>query len=142
MPVQSNPDLDNGFEKQCHQVPRLRTHFNKSVANMLIMRGKDLHMADPSAFCDPRLYVDWIPPAAVNTVWCHPRPFNHYEKTATLLSNSQTPVAPLNLVIQKAWTMFASRAYIHQYLRYGISEDDFVDNFAFLEQVLNSYMSL
>lgn len=141
MPLQSNPDLDNCFEKKS-QASRQRTHFNKSISNLVVMRGKDLNTADPSAFQDPQLYVNWIPPPSLSTFWCHPKPYNQYEKSATLLSNSQTPVAPLNSVIDKAWTMFASRAYVHQYIRYGISEDDFVDNFAFLEQILKNYRSL
>ena len=38
--------------------------------------------------------------------------------------------------------MFASRAYVHQYTRYGLSDDDFVDSFGYLEQILSDYQHL
>ncbi|EDO39408.1 predicted protein [Nematostella vectensis] len=122
--------------------PPLRQNFNKSIANRVVMRGKDVTYADPSAFADPRLYVDWMPSYDLGSITCHLRPFNNYEKSVTLLSNSQTHVGPLSKVVGKAWTMFASRAYVHQYLRFGISEDAFVDSFACLEQVVKNYYSL
>ena len=65
-----------------------------------------------------------------------------YEKSATLLSNSQSFVAPLETVLRNAWSMFASRAYLHQYSRYGLLEDDFVDSFGFTEQILSDYRQL
>lgn len=55
----------------------------KSLASLLILRGKDAMIADIAAFSDPRLYVGWSR---------HPfkfhssrRPFNAYDKTATLI---------------------------------------------------------
>ena len=121
---------------------QLGQRFNKSVANLLILRGKDMHVADASTFSSPNLYSDWIPSDSACSVWCHSRPFNQYEKSATLLSNSQTLVAPLTSVAQKAWNMFASRAYVHQYLRYGITEDHFLDSFASVEQIIRNYTFL
>lgn len=109
---------------------------------MVVMRGKDIHLADPSSFEEQKLYVDWNPPGSRVSLHCHPRPFNNYEKSLTLLSNSQTPVLSLNTVVGKAWNMFASRAYVHQYLKFGMSEDEFVDSFACLEQVIKNYSSL
>ncbi len=34
------------------------------------------------------------------------------------------------------------RAYIHQYIKFGISEEDFLDSFTSLEQVISSYSQL
>ena len=65
-----------------------------------------------------------------------------YEKSATLLSNSQSFIKPLDTVLKNAWNMFASRAYLHQYNRYGLSDDDFVDSFGFIEQILADYKRL
>lgn len=141
LPVPSNPD-----GADCHQrpgvLPRVKTRFNKSIANLLVLRGVDVHKCDFTSFSDSRLNVSWVPSNCASTIWCHPRPFNYYEKSATLLSNSQTPVAPLNSVVQKAWNMFASRAYVHQYLKYGMTEDHFVDSFAATEQMIKNYSSL
>lgn len=122
--------------------PAARKKFNKSIANMVFMRGKDVHMADPTAFMDPKLYVNWVPSSSYVSFCCHPRPFNNYEKSMTLLSNSQSPMLPLNSVVDKAWNMFGSRAYVHQYLKFGMLEDDFVDSFACLEQVIKNYSCL
>ena len=38
--------------------------------------------------------------------------------------------------------MFASRAYVYQYLRCGVELDDFTGAFAHLEQVVLNYKSL
>lgn len=141
IPVPSNPDGDD-YHQRPGELPRLKSRFNKSIANLLVLRGVDVHKSDLASFTDPRLNASWVPSGCATTIWCHPRPFNNYEKSATLLSNSQTPVAPLNFVVQKAWNMFTSRAYVHQYLKYGMAEDHFVDSFAATEQIIKSYSSL
>lgn len=141
LPVPSNPDGAD-FHLRPGEPPRLREKFNKSIANLLVLRGVDVHKSDLTSFNDPRLHANWVPSSCASTIWCHPRPFNHYEKSVTLLSNSQTPVAPLNSVVQKAWNMFTSRAYVHQYLKYGMTEDHFVDSFAATEQIIRNYSSL
>ena len=141
LPVPSNPDGAD-FHLRPGEPPRLREKFNKSIANLLVLRGVDVHKSDLTSFNDPRLHANWVSSSCASTIWCHPRPFNHYEKSVTLLSNSQTPVAPLNSVVQKAWNMFTSRAYVHQYLKYGMTEDHFVDSFAATEQIIRNYSAL
>ncbi|XP_048838357.1 tubulin delta chain isoform X2 [Brienomyrus brachyistius] len=116
--------------------------FNTSLANLLILRGKDVSCADSGAFLHPGLYSSWLPPEAAFRTWSSLMPFNGYEKSATLISNSQSLLQPLNKMVGKAWNMFASRAYIHQYTKYGISEEDFLDSFTALEQVISSYTCL
>ncbi|CAH1802305.1 unnamed protein product [Owenia fusiformis] len=116
--------------------------FNKSVANLMFLRGKDIASPDISAFQDSRLYPDWIPPGCALETWTQPRCFHQYEKAAIMLSNSQSPVGPLNHVISKAWGMFSSRAYVHQYTNHGMAEENFLDAFTSLEQVLKNYKDL
>ncbi|KAF7663125.1 hypothetical protein LDENG_00217940 [Lucifuga dentata] len=116
--------------------------FNTSLANLLILRGKDVYSAETGGFQDPTLYTSWLPPEEACTVWKSPVPFNKYEKSVTLVSNSQSLLKPLDYMVGKAWNMFASRAYIHQYLKFGISEEDFLDSFTSLEQVISSYGQL
>ena len=116
--------------------------FNHSLANLLILRGTELSLADSSAFTDPYLYTKWMPTCGTFQAWAHPRPFNKYDKSAVLLSNSQSQVNALDSVVSKAWSMFASRAYVHQYLKHGLTEEDFVDGFACLEQVVASYKKI
>ncbi|XP_028320705.1 tubulin delta chain isoform X2 [Gouania willdenowi] len=116
--------------------------FNRSVANLLILRGKDVYSTETSGFEEPSLYSSWLPSVEALNVWKCPVPFHKYEKSATLVSNSQALLRPLDHIVAKAWNMFASRAYIHQYIRYGISEEDFLDGFTALEQVISSYKQL
>ncbi|XP_004707058.1 tubulin delta chain [Echinops telfairi] len=117
-------------------------HFNTSIANLVILRGKDVQSADLGGFKDPALYTSWLAPADAFNAWKTQRAFNKYEKSATLVSNSQFLVKPLDLIVGKAWNMFASKAYIHQYTKFGIEEEDFLDSFSLLEQVISSYCNL
>lgn len=71
-----------------------------------------------------------------------PRSFSGYEKSAALVSNSRSAIRPLDQILEKAWNMFASRAYVHQYIQRGLSEEDFLDAFVMLEQVVASYKKL
>ncbi|XP_056139052.1 tubulin delta chain [Lampris incognitus] len=116
--------------------------FNTSLANLLILRGKDVYSTETGGFQEPGLYGAWLPSAEALGVWKSPVPFNKYEKSATLLSNSQALLTPLESMAGKAWNMFASRAYIHQYTKFGITEEDFLDSFTSLEQVISSYTQL
>uniref|UniRef100_A0A8C0HM41 Tubulin delta 1 n=1 Tax=Buteo japonicus TaxID=224669 RepID=A0A8C0HM41_9AVES len=116
--------------------------FNTSIANLVILRGKDMHSVDLGSFRDPSLYTSWLNPQDAFNVWKTPRAFNKYEKSASLVSNSQFLLKPLDNVVGKAWNMFASKAYIHQYTKFGIEEEDFLDSFTALEQVISSYTIL
>ncbi|XP_034404217.1 tubulin delta chain [Cyclopterus lumpus] len=116
--------------------------FNRSLANLLVLRGKDVYSAETGGFEDPALYTSWLSPEEAFNSWKSPVPFNKYEKCATLVSNSQALLRPLDNMVGKAWNMFASRAYIHQYIKFGISEEDFLDSFTCIEQVISSYSQL
>ncbi|XP_015249198.1 PREDICTED: tubulin delta chain [Cyprinodon variegatus] len=146
----SNTKMEEGIDWQVRPPPASagRTgslaagSFNTSLANLLILRGKDVYSAETGAFEDSAIYTSWLPPEEAFSLWKSPVPFNKYEKSATLVSNSQALLRPLDDMVRKAWNMFASRAYIHQYDKFGISEEDFLDSFTSLEQVIASYSQL
>ncbi|XP_071327848.1 tubulin delta chain [Trachinotus anak] len=145
----SNSKMEEGIDWQVRPpVGSERTRsltgasFNTSLANLLILRGKDVFSADTGGFEDPALYTSWLSSKEALNLWKCPVPFNKYEKSATLVSNSQALLRPLDNMVGKAWNMFASRAYIHQYIKFGISEEDFLDSFTSLEQVIASYSQL
>ncbi|XP_053563311.1 tubulin delta chain isoform X2 [Bombina bombina] len=117
-------------------------NFNTSVANLAILRGKDVHTASLEGFKDPALYTSWLSPADAFSTWKTPRAFNKYEKSATLVSNSQCLLKPLDNIVHKAWNMFASKAYVHQYTKFGIEEEEFLESFTILEQIIASYTNL
>ncbi|XP_033747640.1 LOW QUALITY PROTEIN: tubulin delta chain-like [Pecten maximus] len=124
------------------ETPRGTSRHNRSLANFLVLRGKDAASADTSMFADPSLYAPWVPPGACLLTGAQPRLFGNYEKSASLVSNSRTPVRTLDHIVDKAWSMFSSRAYVHQYVRHGLAEEDFLDSFVTLEQVIASYNNL
>ena len=115
---------------------------NKSLANILVVRGNELESLEKSIFVDKSLYCQWACLDLSCRVWCSGRPFNKYEKSCTLLSNSQGCVLPLDTVCRKAWTMYASRAYVHQYIENGLSEQELLDSFLGVEQVIKSYATI
>ncbi|XP_074079664.1 tubulin delta chain isoform X1 [Macrotis lagotis] len=110
----------------------------KHLRQMLISNAK----MEEGDFKDPALYTSWLQPSDAFSEWRTHRAFNKYEKSAALVSNSQFLLKPLDTIIGKAWNMFASKAYVHQYTKFGIEEEDFLDSFTVLEQVLASYYNL
>ncbi|XP_010625026.1 tubulin delta chain isoform X3 [Fukomys damarensis] len=116
--------------------------FNTSLANLVILRGRDVQSANLEGFKDPALYTSWLGPAEAFSAWKTQRAFTGYERSAALVSNSQFFLKPLDRIVGKAWDMFASKAYIHQYTKFGIEEEDFLDSFTLLEQVVASYRNL
>ena len=117
-----------------------------SLCNLLILRGKDLASADTSAFHDPSIYCWRLSSPVIDppvSVWSHSRAFAQREKSAVLLNNGQSSIVDgLDQIVSRAWNMFASRAYLHQYTKCGLEENDFVDCFAVLEQVIADYRQL
>ncbi|XP_051043124.1 tubulin delta chain isoform X2 [Phodopus roborovskii] len=110
----------------------------KHLRQMLISGAK----MEEEGFKDPALYTSWLEPVHAFSMWKTQRAFDKYEKSAALVSNSQLLVKPLDMIVGKAWNMFASKAYIHQYTKFGMEEEDFLDSFTLLEQVVASYGSL
>ncbi|XP_015454879.1 tubulin delta chain isoform X2 [Pteropus alecto] len=119
------------------------------ISNAKMEEGINWHVRPPVSglptlrgFKDPALYTSWLEPDNAFSVWKTQRAFSKYEKSAALVSNSQFLVKPLDMIVGKAWNMFASKAYIHQYTKFGIEEEDFLDSFTLLEQVIASYCNL
>ncbi|XP_041281286.1 tubulin delta chain isoform X2 [Onychostruthus taczanowskii] len=110
----------------------------KHLRQMLIANAQ----MEEGSFQDPSLYTSWLNPQDAFNAWKTPRAFNKYEKSAALVSNSQFLLKPLDSIVGKAWNMFASKAYLHQYTKFGIQEEDFLDCFTTLEQVISSYTNL
>lgn len=124
------------------RVAHVHCGVNKSLANLVILRGNELDTAEVSPFHDPQLYCRWVPECSTSRTWFSGHMFNRYEKCCTLVSNSQSCLQPLDSVCQKAWNMFTSRAYVHQYLQYGLAEEEFLDSFVTVEQILKNYATI
>ncbi|XP_041378716.1 tubulin delta chain-like [Gigantopelta aegis] len=124
------------------ETPRGTTRYNRSLANTLILRGKDIDTANCAPFSERKLYADWVPADCRLCVMKQPRAFGQYEKSAVLVSNSSSSLGSMDQMVGKAWNMFASRAYVHQYVKHGLTEEDFLNSFVTLEQVIASYKNL
>ena len=116
--------------------------FNRSLANLLILRGNELNTLNVAPFQDAKIYSASTPSKFCLNSWVHWHHFNKYEKSASLLTNSQGVITPLNSLCQRSWEMYTSRAYLHQYARYGINEEDILNCFISTEQVIKNYAVL
>ena len=145
--VLTDSPIEEGMDWSCtlssHQKHTSSSYkLNKSLANLLIVRGKGLKDIDHREFSDGILYSDWVPISMRQSTWCSPHNFNHYEKSCTVVSNSQSCVLPLNTITEKAWRMYGAHAYVHQYTHFGLSEECFMENFVKMEQIFKNYSSI
>lgn len=121
---------------------RSASTYNRSVSNILVCRGKESTTLDISSLKDKMMYPTWLPHDNSITSYTNQRCCSGYEKSASLLTNSQLPVDTLDRIVAKAWSMFMSRAYLHQYERYDITEDHMLDCFSIMEKVIHDYKLL
>jgi len=91
---------------------------------------------------DEEIYCPWVPADDRLRAFASPFPHGGYEKSATLLSNSSAIAGPLEAVTSKAWKMFSARAYLHQYQSFGLAQDDFLNCFASVEQIIKNYKEI
>eukprot|EP00307_Rebecca_sp_RCC1486_P003274 CAMPEP_0119431730 /NCGR_PEP_ID=MMETSP1335-20130426/46476_1 /TAXON_ID=259385 /ORGANISM="Chrysoculter rhomboideus, Strain RCC1486" /LENGTH=91 /DNA_ID=CAMNT_0007457537 /DNA_START=33 /DNA_END=311 /DNA_ORIENTATION=- len=65
-----------------------------------------------------------------------------HDKMATLVSNSQLVLPPMQRLVSRACALFSARAYVHQYERYGMAADELFLQLAALERVCHAYAEL
>ncbi|TGZ47816.1 hypothetical protein CRM22_011013 [Opisthorchis felineus] len=135
-----------------------------------VLRGHDAHehVQQPASFAH-ELTRDLLvstsvscPPTDASFIHGHDRPFLGYPRSLFVVSNgggsrlgedilrggtldfasTGDPAASLNYAISRAWGMFASKAYLHQYERYGLTSELLMDCFANVEQAAHCYSSL
>ena len=111
-----------------------------SVANLLVLRGRESHLVDVSSLRDERLYPPWsVDPL---TVYTSPHPSWVAEKSASLIANSQACLSSVQSITHKAWDMFNTKAYVHQYSKHGVLDADFLQAFGAVEQIISDYAQL
>lgn len=64
------------------------------------------------------------------------------EKGLTMLSNSQSCVKSLDRVLTHATMTSDTRAYLHQYEKYGLSGEEFAESLAQVEQIVADYKKI
>jgi tubulin delta len=55
---------------------------------------------------------------------------------------SQECAQPVGRMLRHAYTMYSSRAYLHQYEKYGMQAPDFDECFAGMEEMFDTYNML
>ncbi|KAH8967425.1 hypothetical protein BDL97_03G077500 [Sphagnum fallax] len=113
---------------------------NRSVSNLLILRGNGSQHADVNTFAHESLYPIWsVDPlnVAVNET-----KLGNYEMAAGLLSNCQSTVMPASRVLPRAYGMYSARAYLHQYFEHGMDNSSFDAAFATVEDIVARYLAL
>ncbi|GMH35482.1 hypothetical protein BSKO_03350 [Bryopsis sp. KO-2023] len=121
---------------------RVRTRGVKSVANFVVLRGKGGREVNLGCLEDPSnaVYPRWNPTPL--KVAHHDARLSGYAISGAVLSNSQAALVPVVRSKERAWRMFRSRAFVHQYERYGVEAADFQIAFSMLEDIIASYIAL
>ncbi|XP_047115279.1 tubulin delta chain-like [Schistocerca piceifrons] len=118
--------------------------FSPCISNVLFTRGPmpELSRTERAMLCDPLMYKKWVP-ASMRYVHCHSnKRVMGTEKFATLASNNMLMFVPIDEVLDKAWNMYTYKAYLHQYKKYNVTEDDFIVAFAKLESIVKMYKDI
>ncbi|OQR98291.1 tubulin/FtsZ family [Thraustotheca clavata] len=136
----ANSNLDEGLNWDISLETSQRETINKSISNLLFLRGPDTASCPVNNFLDRKMYVNWN--SNQFQVFSASKPFNHYDKTASLLSNSQSVVRPLEKMISKAHQMYAAKAYLHQYAAYDVDLEFFNSCFLRLDQIVLNYTTI
>ncbi|XP_076246365.1 tubulin delta chain [Calliopsis andreniformis] len=114
-----------------------------SVSNSLITRGiitdKDPIITD--VFQEKHLYANWN----TSDWFSHlhqKRKFLNHDKFLALLTNNSEISQPLDILLNKSWNTYVHSAFLHQYKQFGLEEDDFLQAFAVIENIVKEYKEL
>ncbi|PRW58318.1 tubulin delta chain-like [Chlorella sorokiniana] len=121
----------------------LRRGSNRSLASLLVLRGDQASTADVSEMADAALFSSHGRHASRLAVATSSSRMAGQQMLATLLSNDQTPVAPLERMLTRARRLFDARAFVHRYERHGLAcPADFDEAFEATERLLDAYRQL
>ncbi|UYV61286.1 TUBD1 [Cordylochernes scorpioides] len=100
------------------------------------------HYGDILAHCVPHpqyklLGLRMVPQEPVAS-----RPFSTLAWTSLVRSLRRMLLYGATMDGVKGWKLFGVRAFLHQYTQYGMEQEDFVESFARVEQMLASYSKL
>ncbi|KAL6261763.1 hypothetical protein P5V15_006852 [Pogonomyrmex californicus] len=117
--------------------------YSPCVSNILVTRGKSLKndVIDPKNLQKRHLYPEWITLNSFTHLH-QERRFLNRDKFLALVSNNSKIYRPLDIYLDKAWNSYKSAAFLHQYKQFGLEEDDFLQAFAKVENVVREYKNL
>lgn len=117
--------------------------YSPCVSNVLITRGKSMEndVITLEDLQKRHLYSEW---ALLNsfTHLHQERRFLNRDKFLALVSNNSEIHRPLDMYLDKAWGSYKCSAFLHQYKQFGLEDDDFLQAFAKVENVVQEYKNL
>ncbi|XP_072742714.1 tubulin delta chain [Anoplolepis gracilipes] len=117
--------------------------YSPCVSNILVTRGKSIEN-DAVILEDLQkrhLYPEWIMLESFTHLH-QQRKFLNRDKFLALITNNSEIHRPLDIYLDKAWNSYKFAAFLHQYKQFGLEEDDFLEAFAKVENIVQEYKSL
>lgn len=117
--------------------------YSPCVSNILVTRGKSIQN-DVVVLEDLQkrhLYSDWSTLESFTHLH-QERKFLNRDKFLALVTNNSEIHRPLNAYLDKAWNSYKFAAFLHQYKQFGLEEDDFLEAFAKVENIVQEYKNL
>uniref|UniRef100_A0A7S4UCJ9 Uncharacterized protein n=1 Tax=Guillardia theta TaxID=55529 RepID=A0A7S4UCJ9_GUITH len=115
--------------------------YNRAIAAMLLLRGEGWQEAETKRFKDC-LHAGWSERGDNLQVLGSPQQFKGLERSSCILANCQSQAKLLDKLLERTAALRTARAFLHQYERYGTSEEDVDEAMAGLEQVISDYHHL
>lgn len=113
-----------------------------ALASWLVLRGENSERADVAHFGRHGVHAACPSTRDPLLVSAHPRRLRGLDKSAAIVTNSQALNAPLGRALNRASTLYAARAYLHQYERHGLSAEDMCIRLAGMETLCRAYEEL
>ncbi|XP_029658682.1 tubulin delta chain-like [Formica exsecta] len=117
--------------------------YSPCVSNILVTRGKSVEN-DAVMLEDLQkrhLYPEWITLESFTHLH-QERKFLNRDKFLALITNNSEIHRPLDAYLDKAWNSYKFAAFLHQYKQFGLEEDDFLEAFAKVENIVQEYKNL
>ncbi|KAL0122814.1 hypothetical protein PUN28_007475 [Cardiocondyla obscurior] len=123
--------------------PILSQIYNTCVSNVLITRGKliENNVITLEDLQERHLYPEWTDQSSFTHLHQNRR-FLNRDKFLALVSNNSEIYRPIDTYLDKAWTSYKCAAFLHQYKQCGLDEDEFLQAFAKVENVVQQYKNL
>ncbi|XP_053596105.1 tubulin delta chain [Microplitis demolitor] len=131
----------------------------RSLANVLITRGFNndkvkvnnklvYNQRDDPFDCDELIKNDiyaklkWMTSYDKLRHFHQNRRFLNYDKLSSLITNNSSVNKSLDGIVDKAWNSYTYGAFLHQYKKFELEDDDFLSAFTKIEAVISSYNEL
>ncbi|RZF49212.1 hypothetical protein LSTR_LSTR010942 [Laodelphax striatellus] len=131
------------FDFNANNAKDYSSQYYRSVANLIVCRGPLHDDKVRDSFLKSRdIYPKWMVPARQCQTVRNERTFLRKDKFITLVSNSSRVKSVLDRVLDQSWQMFVHKAYLHQYSKYGLNNEEMLQTILKCETILKDYKCL